>query len=123
MIGVITTGTVKRMVNVNGEEIPQVIKNEANVKNGRVLLLKGERHTAPVLDRFNEAFQGMTLELDFGHRTKCYSSDPELVQQILSLKHNDRVNVTGVRKRSGAIRLTHIEVIPTVAAAVAAPTA
>ena len=118
MIGVSTTGTVKRMVNVNGEDVPQVFK-ETNIRNGRVLLLKGEKHSGPVVDRYGEIFQGMAVELDFGYRTNCYSSDPEKVQQMLSLKHDDRVNVTGIRKKSGAVRITHLERVPVEAAAVA----
>jgi hypothetical protein len=118
MIGVSTTGTVKRMVSVNGEDFPQVFR-ETNIRNGRVLLLKGERHSGPVVDRYGEIFQGMAVELDFGYRTNCYSSDPEKVQQMLSLKHDDRVNVTGIRKKSGAVRITHLERVPVEAAAVA----
>ena len=118
MIGVSTTGTVKRMISVNGEDVPQVFK-ETNIKNGRVLLLKGERHSGPVVDRYGEIFQGMAVELDFGYRTNCYSSDPEKVQQMLSLKHDDRVNVTGIRKKSGAVRITHLERVPVDAVAVA----
>ena len=118
MIGVSTTGTVKRMVNVNGEDIPQVFR-ETSILNGRALLLKGERHSGPVMDRYGEIFQGMAVELDFGYRMNCYSSDPEKVQQMLALKHDDRVNVTGIRKKSGAVRITHLERIPVEAAAVA----
>jgi hypothetical protein len=118
MIGVSTTGTVKRMVNVNGEDVPQVFK-ETNIRNGRVLLLKGEKHSGPVVDRYGEIFQGMAVELDFGYRTNCYSSDPEKVQQMLALKHDDRVNVTGIRKKSGAVRITHLERVPVDAVAVA----
>ena len=118
MIGVCTTDTVKRMVSVNGEDIPQVFK-ETSIKNGRVLLLRGERHSGPVVDRYGEIFQGMAVELDFGYRTNLYSSNPEHVQAILSLKHNDRVNATGVRKKSGAIRIMHLERVPVEAAAVA----
>jgi len=61
----------------------------------------------------------MVVELDFGYRTNCYSSDPEKVQQMLALKHDDRVNVTGIRKKSGAVRITHLERVPVDAVAVA----
>ena len=102
------------------EEGAYAMLTKATVTHGRVLLLNGERHSRPVTDKFSEVFQGFTMETEFGYRHNGYTSDPVLAAQVTSLRHNDIVNVEGVQKRSGAIRVTKLEVVKK--AAVASPT-
>lgn len=109
---------------VNGvmtqKAVPEYVQL-GNMKEGRVLLLAGEKHIPTRNDRFGETSQEVYIEAERGRRIKFFSMDPVVIEQIQALKHNQLVNVVGVQaKNSGSFRIETLEVVQLPTTSVAA---
>lgn len=124
-------GTVRRQVTgANGEKMLEVV-NQAQIVSGRVLMAVGEKITMPsgnvkenksVKDAYGREYFGVPVEIEPGYDRNIYSCDPVVVEKIKAAKKGDIVNVTGVKRRSGAIRVTSFEIVTPATAPVAGVT-